>query len=208
MGLYSKHIYPHIIEYILSNPSVTRYRKEALAHVKGDILEIGFGTGLSLPCYPAFVKEITAIDTNEGMNVIASKRASQLGIKVNIKTLNAEVLSFDNNSFDSIVSTFTFCSIGNTDAALKEFCRVLKPDGRLVFLEHGLSTDPKVINWQNRLNPVYLLTSDGCNLNRDIKNIIERNKFKITQLEQFYCEHMLKIMGYYFKGVAVKEIDL
>lgn len=204
MGLYSKYIYPHIVEYILSSVSVTKYRKEALSNVNGNILEIGFGTGLNLLCYPPFVKEITAIDISEGMNLIARKRANQSGIKVNLKTLNAEVLPFDNNSFDTIVSTFTFCSIDDMNSALKEINRVLKPDGILIFLEHGLSPNPKIGKWQNRINPFYLIVSDGCNLNRDIKNIIESNKFKITHLDQFYCEHMPQISGCFYKGMAIK----
>lgn len=202
MRIYSEYLYPRIVNNILSNPQITMYRKDILANVSGNILEIGFGTGLNLPCYPSFVKNITAIDSNEGMNILAQRRAEQSGIKVNLKELNAEVMPFDNNFFDTVVSTFTFCSINDINNALKEIHRILKNNGKLIFLEHGLSPNPKIRKWQNLINPFYLKISEGCNLNRDIKKIIENNNFKITQIEQFYCEDMLKISGYLYKGIA------
>lgn len=205
MGLYSKYIYPRVVDYLLSNPGVTQYRKAILAYVKGNILEIGFGTGLNLPCYPPSVKEITVIDTNEGMNSLARKRVEHSGIKVDLKLLNAETLPFEDNTFDSIVSTFTFCSIDNIDAALKEFLRILKPDGILIFLEHGLSSNQRISKWQNRINPFYKSFSDGCNLNRNIKDIIERNNFKFDFIEQFHSKHMIILADYLYRGIAVKS---
>ncbi len=205
MGLYSKHIYPRIIDCMLSNPIISDYRKEILKFVKGEILEIGFGTGLNLSYYPSAIREITVIDTNAGMNSLAQKRVNKSQIRVHLKLLNAETLPFENNAFDTIVSTFTFCSIENIDAALQELRRVLKPDGKLVFLEHGLSNDPKISKWQNIINPIYKIPSDGCNLNRDIKSIIERNNFTFDFIEQFYCKDMIKLGGYLYKGIAVKN---
>lgn len=205
MGLYSKYIYPKIIETLLSIPSVMKERKDILSHVKGNILEIGFGTGLNLPCYPNFVKEITVLETNEGMNLLANKRIKSSQIKVNFKLLSAELLPFDDEAFDSVVSTFTFCSIKNINSAMKEFYRVLKPNGQLLFLEHGLSQNKKIRFIQNHINPFYKLISDGCNLNRNIKSITEKNGFAISYLEQFYDKHMIKLTGYLYKGIAVKK---
>lgn len=205
MGLYSKYIYPKIIERLLSIPSVMKERKDILSHVKGNILEIGFGTGLNLPCYPNFVKKITVLETNEGMNLLANKRIKSSQIKVNFKLLSAESLPFDDETFDCVVSTFTFCSIQNINSAMKEFYRVLKPNGQLLFLEHGLSSDKKISFIQNHMNPFYKIFSDGCNLNRNIKNIIEENGFAISDLEQFYDKHMIKLTGYLYKGIAVKK---
>lgn len=205
MGLYSKYIYPKIIETLLSIPSVMKERKDILSHVKGNILEIGFGTGLNLPCYPNFVREITVLETNEGMNSLANKRIKSSQIKINFKLLSAESLPFDDETFDSVVSTFTFCSIENINSAMREFYRVLKPNGQLLFLEHGLSQDKKIRFIQNHINPFYKLFSDGCNLNRNIKSIIEENDFVISDLEQFYDKHMIKLTGYLYKGIAVKR---
>jgi ubiquinone/menaquinone biosynthesis C-methylase UbiE len=205
MGLYSKYIFPKIIEALLSMPSVMDERKDLLAHVKGSILEIGFGTGLNLPCYPNFVKEITALETNDGMNVLASKRIKSSQIKVNFKLLSAELLPFEDETFDCVVSTFTFCSIENINAAMKEFHRVLKPDGQLLFFEHGLSPNKTERFLQKHLNPIYKLFSGGCNLNRNIQGIIEDNGFDFSHLDKFYNKHMIKLAGYLYKGIAVKN---
>lgn len=204
MGLYSKYIFPKIIESLLSRPSVMKQRKDILSHVKGDILEIGFGTGLNLSCYPSFVKEITVIDTNEGMNALANKRIETTQIKVNFSLLNAESLPFGDETFDTVVSTFTFCSIENINAAMKEFYRVLKPNGQLIFLEHGLSPNKKISFIQNHINPFYKLFSEGCSINLNIKSIVEENGFVINKLEQFYDKHMLKIAADLYKGIAIK----
>ncbi|MCX7923490.1 MAG: class I SAM-dependent methyltransferase [Clostridia bacterium] len=204
MSLYSKYIYPRVIDYLLSGAGIMEYRKGVLSHVRGNILEIGFGTGLNLPCYPPSVKEITVIDKNTGMNSLAQKRLKYSGIKVHLKLLNAETLPFEDNTFDSIVSTFTFCSIENIDAALHEFYRVLKPNGKLIFLEHGLSSDQRISKWQHRINPLYKITSNGCNLNRDIRDIIKRSNFTFDNIEQFYSKDMIKLAGYLYKGVASK----
>jgi ubiquinone/menaquinone biosynthesis C-methylase UbiE len=121
-----------MIERILSIPSVTKYRKEILSEVKGNILEIGFGTDLNLPCYSKDVREITVLDTNEEMSSLAKKRIQQSQINVRFKLLSAEVLPFEDEPFDTIVSTFTFCSIENIDSAMNEFYRILKPDGAFI----------------------------------------------------------------------------
>lgn len=205
MGLYKKNVYPQIIESLLSNPSLMAHRKDILTHVRGDILEIGFGTGLNLPCYPDFVREITVLETNEGMNLLANERMRKSPIHVHFKLLSAETLPFQDKTFDSIVSTFTFCSIRNIDAAMKELYRVLKPNGQLLFLEHGLSPDKRVGFMQSFLNPFYKLFSDGCNLNRNMIHIIEKPGFKIISQEQFYEKGMIKLAGYLYKGIAIKE---
>jgi ubiquinone/menaquinone biosynthesis C-methylase UbiE len=205
MGLYSKYIFPKIIESLLSKPSVMKQRKDILSHVKGDILEIGFGTGLNLLSYPSFVKEITVIDTNEGMNTLANKRIESSEMIVNFKLLNAESLPFKDETFDTVVSTFTFCSIENINAAMKEFHRVLKLNGQLIFLEHGLSPNKKISFIQNHINPFYKLFSEGCSINLNIKNIVEENGFLINELEQFYDKNMIKIAADLYKGIAVKS---
>lgn len=204
MGLYSKYFYPKIIDSLLSKPEIMKHRQAALSNSRGKILEIGFGTGLNLLCYPTSVKEITVIDTNAAMGVLAEEKMKDSDINVIFKLLSAEKLPFEDNTFDSVVSTFTFCSIDGIDSAITEMKRVLKPDGRLIFLEHGVSCEPKVSKWQNRVNPFYKIFSDGCNLNRDIKDIIQRNNFEFEHIEQFYCKDLFKLAGYFYKGVALK----
>lgn len=201
-SLYSSFIYFRLLEATMARPSLLEIRKECLSLVQGEILEIGFGTGINLECYPAHVKKISAIDTNETLPPAAQKRAKYTGISVNFTNSNAEKLPFDDNTFDSVVSTFTFCSIHNTTSALREIYRVLKPGGHLFFLEHGLSPDKWVRMTQNFLTPLFNLISE--NLNRDIVGILNTQPFKLVAMEQFYYKDAMKITGYFYKGVAEK----
>ena len=188
----------------MSMPMLAAYRKKVLADVTGKVLEIGFGTGLNLPHYPASIAEITAVDVNPGMNSLAKKRIRQSPITVNNLLLNGEDLPMDEASFDSVVSAWTLCSIKNVDQALREIHRVLKPGGRFFFIEHGLSDDPNVQRWQNRLNPLQKILGDGCHINRDMKAIIIKPDLRIEKLEEFYMDNNPKCLGYTYQGIAVK----
>ena len=205
MGLYKRHIFPRLCNLAMSRKVLEKYRKDLLSDVDGNILEIGFGTGINIFFYPDHVRKITAVEPNDGMNPKALKRVESSGIKVDIQTLGADSLPFPDCAFDSVVSTYTLCSIENVDKALSEITRVLKQGGRFFFLEHGLSPDPNVEKWQNRLNSVNKILADGCNLNRNIKNIIASTKLKICQLENFYLEKTPRFGGYLYKGVADKQ---
>ena len=203
MGFYSRVILPYLLDFSLSDPISTKYRKQVLSEVSGEVLEIGFGTGLNLPHYPENIEKITTIDPNPGMNRLAQKRIESSTITVDNRLLNSENLPFPENSFDSIVSTWTLCSIAKIDKAISELYRVLKPDGKFYFIEHGLSNDPKIQVWQNRLNPIQKKIGDGCHLNRNIKKIVEK-QFKILTIEQFYAIGTPKFLGYHYKGIATK----
>ena len=203
MGFYSRVILPYLLDFSLSDPISTKYRKQVLSEVSGEVLEIGFGTGLNLPHYPENIEKITTIDPNPGMNRLAQKRIESSTITVDNRLLNSENLPFPENSFDSIVSTWTLCSIAKIDKAISELYRVLKPHGKFYFIEHGLSNDPKIQVWQNRLNPIQKKIGDGCHLNRNIKKIVEK-QFKILTIEQFYAREPPKFLGYHYKGIATK----
>ncbi len=203
MGVYSQVIFPRLVDWTMSNPTLTKYRQQVLSEVSGDVLEIGFGTGLNLPHYPERLQKLTVIDTNPGMNVIAQKRIQTLPIRIEHRVLNSESLPMVDNSFDSIVCTWTLCSIVNVDQALKEIYRVLRPGGKFFFIEHGLSDEPPVQVWQNRLTPLQKMIADGCHLNRNIKQLID-NYFQILKLEQFYAPNLPKTHSYMYQGVATK----
>ena len=203
MGFYSRVILPYLLDFSLSDPISTKYRKQVLSEVSGEVLEIGFGTGLNLPHYPENIEKITTIDPNPGMSRLAQKRIESSTITVDNPLLNSENLPFPENSFDSIISTWTLCSIAKIDKAISELYRVLKPHGKFYFIEHGLSNDPKIQVWQNRLNPIQKKIGDGCHLNRNIKKIVEK-RFKILTIEHFYAENTPKFLGYYYKGIATK----
>ena len=172
MGFYSRVIFPRLCDCLMGLPALAEQRREVLADVSGDILEIGFGSGLNLAHYPEHVQRITTVDPNPGMNKLARKRIAKSGIDVDQRVLGGEALPFDGESFDCVVSTWTMCSIPEVGCALGEVYRVLKPGGRLVFLEHGLSDNSKVRAWQRRLNPIERVLGDGCRLDLDVEAVV------------------------------------
>jgi ubiquinone/menaquinone biosynthesis C-methylase UbiE len=150
MGFYAQVIVLLLCNFGLDRPFVARRRRELLAHTSGNILEIGFGTGLNLPCYPPHVRKITTVDPNVGMYRRARRRIKQAGIEVDRRVLGGERLPFEDGTFDCAVSTFTLCSIEQVDQAVREVYRVLKPGGKFLLLEHGLSPEPKVQKCRRR----------------------------------------------------------
>jgi len=203
MGFYSQRILPRVMDWSMSNPRFSEYRKEVLSQVYGDVLEIGFGSGLNLPHYPDRIETLTTIDANPGMNSLAQKRIQSSSIQVDNKVLNGENLPMPDHSFDTVVSTWTLCSIANVDQAIQEIHRVLKPGGKFFFIEHGLSDDPKVQVWQHRLNPLQKILADGCHLNRNIEQLVKKY-FPTVILKKFYSDDFPQIVGYMYKGVATK----
>jgi ubiquinone/menaquinone biosynthesis C-methylase UbiE len=197
-------IFPRLCELLLNNPFVARHRRELLAHTRGDVLEIGFGSGLNLPCYPPQTRTLTTIDPNAGMHRLAHKRVRQSGIEVDHRVLGGERLPFESGSFDCVVSTFTLCSIGPVHEALGEVYRVLKPGGRFLLLEHGLSSEPKVQKWQRRLNWLEMKLADGCHLDRNMKELVAGQPFAAVELKEFYLEKAPRTHGYLYQGVATK----
>lgn len=204
MGFYSRLIFPRVCDLALDNPWVAKRRREVLAPAAGEILEIGFGTGLNLACYPETVRKITTVDPNPGVQRRAERRIEQTGIEVVCHALSGERLPFEDESFDCLVSTFTLCSIADAEQALREVYRVLKPGGRFLFLEHGHSPDPGVARWQRRLNWLQGLIADGCRLDRQIRELISSQPFTEVEMKEEYIEKTPKTHGYAYQGVASK----
>ena len=203
MGFYSQKIFPYLLDWSLSDSTFNKYRQEVLAKVEGEVLEIGFGTGLNLSFYPDAINEIITVDNNPGVHKLAQKRIDKSSITVDHRILSGENLPMSDNSFDSVVSTWTLCSIEKVEQAVNEIHRVLKPGGKFFFIEHGLSNEPSIQTWQNRLNPIQNVIADGCNLNRNIRSIVQQ-QFSQVNVEEFYADKTPKFMGYMYKGVAVK----
>ena len=201
MGLYSRLIFPRLLELTMSDGSMTDYRKQLLREVSGDVLEIGFGTGLNLPHYPAGVTSLTTVDPNEGMSAIAQKRIDASPIPVTNKVLSGENLPMADASFDNVVCTWTLCSIPNVKKALSEAYRVLKPGGQFYFIEHGLSNEPGIQTWQTRLTPIQKVVADGCHINRQINELVGA-AFDQLEVKAFYAANLPKVMGYFYQGVA------
>lgn len=204
MGFYSNVVFPKILDVVMSNGYMTKARIALLADVSGDIFEIGFGTGLNLAHYPESVKAITTTDVNPGMNKLANERIAASPIDVKHDVLNGENLPFEDGSFDSVVCTWTLCSIPDVGSALDEMHRILRPAGRFFFVEHGLADDPKVQKWQHRLTPIQRRIGDGCHFNRNMEELIRDHHFSYDQLETYYMEKAPRFGGYMYQGIASK----
>ncbi|NJR50215.1 MAG: class I SAM-dependent methyltransferase [Leptolyngbyaceae cyanobacterium CSU_1_3] len=203
MNLYTRFLLPRLLDRSMSDDSLTRHRKDLLSQVTGETLEIGFGTGLNLPHYPAHLQKLTTVDVNPGMNALAARRVRSSNIAVDLHVINSENLPMAEHSFDSVVSTWTLCSIANVEQALREIYRVLKPGGRFFFIEHGLSNEPNIQAWQHRLTPIQKIIADGCHLDRDIQRLVE-TQFQQVTIAQFPAENLPKVVGYFYKGTATK----
>lgn len=204
MKFYAQTVFPFLLDNILNRPDINELRRDLLSEVQGQILEIGFGTGLNLEYYPPSISKITVIDNNPGMRRRAQKRLRSLKIKVDYQLLSGERLPFPAEAFDSVVSTFTLCSIKNVFQALSEVRRILKPGGKFYFLEHGKSKDPKVVRLQNWLTPLQKRLADGCHLNRNIEEFIKEASLKIISCKTFYLPDTPKFAGYFYQGSAKK----
>jgi ubiquinone/menaquinone biosynthesis C-methylase UbiE len=207
MGLYGNVIFPRILNVFMSSGQFKKQRSKLLSSVSGEILEIGFGTGLNLEFYPDHVRKITAVDPNAGMSKVAQRNIQNSGIEVETKILSSESLPIEDNSFDSVVCTWTLCSIPDAAAALREVKRVLRPGGRFFFVEHGLAPDPAVQKWQHRLTPIQKVIGDGCHLNRPIDQMVTGQGFELSEIETFYMPKAPKFAGYMFRGIARAEGD-
>jgi ubiquinone/menaquinone biosynthesis C-methylase UbiE len=203
MGVYAKYIFPHLLELTLGNPNLGKYRRRALEPAFGKTLEIGFGTGLNLPYYPQAVTEITAIDPENMLAGRVAERIKTSLVPVNLFQLDASGrLPFDEATFDSIVTTFTLCSIEQLEPAFAEMRRVLKPQGIYVFFEHGLSDDATTAKRQNRYNPLQKIIGVGCNMNRRMDWLIEQGGFEIIKLERFLLPKSPRVLAEMYRGTA------
>lgn len=212
MNLYSRLIFPTLIDRVMSGESFANYRRAVLADAVGSVLEIGFGTGLNLAYYPPNrVEKITTVDVNPGMNKLAQKRiaASSFSsavpkvIEVDFQVLNGEKLPMADDTFDTVVSTWTLCSIKQVETAIVEIHRVLKPGGKFLFIEHGLSNEPNIQTWQHRLTPIQRVIGEGCHLDRQIRALIAK-QFDNLEIQEFYSPNTPKIGGYFYQGIAIK----
>jgi SAM-dependent methyltransferase len=204
MSFFQQVIFPRLCDFLLNKSLLARHRRQLLAAAQGDVLEIGFGTGLNLPHYPRAVRKLTAVDPNPGMHRLAQKRIKQTGIEVDQHVLGGERLPFEDGRFAYAVSTFTLCSMEEVAQALREGYRVLKSGGTFLFLKHGLSPEPGVQKWQRRLNGLHVRLANGCHLDRDVNAMVAAQPFASVEVEASYLERTPKTHGYLCRGVATK----
>ena len=207
MNLYQQYVLPKMIDMACGTGYVMKARSKIVPQATGEVLEIGIGSGLNLSFYDAEkVTSIIGIDPAAQMQSLAYKRATEISIPV--ETIAADIYGIDAESerFDTIVMTFTLCSIDDPIPALKEMARVLKPEGRLLFCEHGLAPDLSVERWQRRLTPLWKPMAGGCHLDRDIPELIKAGGFIIEDISAEYLPGP-RPMSYVYSGSANKEIQ-
>ena len=201
MGFYDKYILPTFLNCACGTKPMQYQRKKIVPFAKGDVLEIGIGSGLNLPFYDLDqINKIWGLDPSEELNSMAEKVARDIDIDVDLIIGGAEEIPLPENSIDTILLTYTLCTIPKVKDSIKEIERVLKPSGSMFFCEHGLAPDEKVAKWQQRLNPYWKKIAGGCNLNRDIPKIILDSSFKITKLETMYLPSTPKFAGFNYWG--------
>lgn len=197
LNYYNEKIFCRLMNQSLGQESITQMRRELLANAGGEVLEIGFGTGLNLPCYPERVRSVTAIDVCH-----FEARIPPAKIQLRRLEMSAEAMTFPDDSFDTVVSTFTLCSIPRVQAALREIQRVLKPGGAFLFLEHGKSPNLLIAGLQNLANPLYNLLARGCNVNRNMIRTISASGLCVQRVKTGGSSWL--IAGYYLSGIATK----
>jgi ubiquinone/menaquinone biosynthesis C-methylase UbiE len=202
MGLYAKHILPRLTDLAMRNKEAARLRAAWIPQARGEVLEIGIGSGLNLPFYSSEVQRIYGVDPSIELQRIARQKATAGLEKVEFLTQSAEApLPLASASIDTVVVTWTVCSIPNPAKALQEMKRVLKASGRLIFVEHGRAPDPAVAVWQDRLTPLWKRIAGGCHLNRRIDELIMEAGFQLSDLKTCYLAGP-RPMTYTYQGVA------
>jgi len=207
MSFYEENILPHIINCGCSTQSIMELRAKVVPLAYGNVLEIGMGSALNLDLYDQDkVTRLWGLEPSAGMRKKAEENLNQSPIEVELLDLPGENIPLEDNSVDSVVLTYTLCTIPDWRAAMKEIYRVLKPEGKIFFCEHGQSPDDSVQKWQNRINGFWSKVFGGCNLNRNVIDNIKAGGFNIDWYESDYTEGALRIASYMSFGVAVKAV--
>jgi len=203
MSFYQKHIMPKFVNLACSSGQMKKVRSKTIPQAKGDVLEIGFGSGHNLPFYQASqIKRFRALDPDAGMRKLAAERMREAEFDCDVLDLEAESIPLDTKSIDTLVMTFTLCTIPDVQKALGEMRRVVKPGGKLIFAEHGLAPDARTAQWQRRIEPFWKPLGGGCHLTRKPVELISEHGFSIEEVTADYLPKAPRFAGFVSFGTA------
>ncbi len=200
-SFYEKHILPPILDFACSMPPMKSLRQRYVSRARGKVLEMGIGSGLNLAYYGSDISSVTGVDPAEELTTKAQKRAANISASVDVLGVSGEALPCDSDSFDTVVCTWTMCSIPDPTPAVAEMRRVLKPGGKMIFIEHGLADDAGVAKWQRRIEPYWKPTFGGCHLTRRADTLLKDGGFSLEEFSSGY-ERGPKFATFMMHGVA------
>ena len=204
MGFYDKYVLPKVLNCTCGSKPIQYQRKKVVPLAEGVVLDVGIGSGLNIPFYDmSKIDKVLGLDPSEELNNIAKDVAEENAVNIDFMLCGAEDIPLPDNHVDTLLITYTMCTIPEVAEANREMLRVLKPGGKLIFCEHGLAPDANVAKWQGRINPIWGKIAGGCNLNRNIPELITSAGFEIENLEQMYLPSTPRFAGYNFWGSAI-----
>ncbi len=204
MSLYENHVLPHLIDCACGSPLIMKERSRIVPRASGTVLEVGMGSGTNLQFYDAqHVDLVYGLEPSEGMRRKATRNLAAASVPVEWLDLPGETIPLDENSVDTVLLTFTLCTIPDWRAALTEMRRVLRPDGTMLFCEHGRAPELRVQRWQDRLTPAWKKIAGGCHLNRPMDELLTEGGFRITEMDTHYLDNTPRFVGYIYSGEAV-----
>jgi len=205
MGFYERFILPWVLHLACSSPAIAEQRKKVVPCARGTVLEVGMGTGLNLKYYTrATTQKVYGLEPSKPMRYRAQRIAVKTDLNIEIMDGIGEHIPLPDKSVDTIVLTFTLCTIPEPMVALREMARVLAPDGKILFCEHGIAPEPKIAALQRRINPYWKRIAGGCNVHRDILGLLEKAGFQIIERNEGYLQGTPKFAGYNYWGQAIK----
>ena len=206
MGFYENRILPGLIDLGCGAAPIAKQRQKVVPQAEGRVLEGGMGSGLNIPFYdPSRVERVWGLEPSEGMRRRARERLADAAFEIEWLSLPGEEIPLDDDSADTVLLTYTLCTIGDFRAALAQMRRVLKPGGKLLFSEHGAAPDPDVRKWQDRVNPIWKKLAGGCNINREVPAALEEAGFDVRQLDTMYLPKTLRIAAFQYWGYATQR---
>jgi ubiquinone/menaquinone biosynthesis C-methylase UbiE len=205
MGLYDKYFLPKFLDVACGSKPILKQREKVVPHCTGRVLEVGMGSGLNLPYYnPSKIDMVFGLEPAPAMVALAKPKADAVPFPVEFIDLPGEEIPLEDNSIDTVLLTYTLCTIPGAEAALAGMRRVLKPGGKLLFCEHGRAPDAAIEKWQNRINGAWRHIAGGCNVNRDIPGLIKASGFNITDMDSMYLPSTPRVLGFNYWGSAKK----